>query len=139
MVDVAGTPELLPLTYSSSSLSYTTGAAITVGGSGGVFERVFVYPDTTIANAPLLFVTGDSPSESVSTVARRGIGVVNDYFTTPLFPAHGLRLGACTHLCRVGVSNDLGLTFTTLPTYARLRGDIHPNDGTMVVDPQQYG
>jgi hypothetical protein len=133
VIDNAGTPELLPLTYSGS---YATGAAITVGGSSGVFERVFVYPDTSIADAPLLFVTGNSPSRSVyrgetggslwTTVTRP-----QGYFQHMAFDSTNARIYAAS-----AVSTDLGASFTTMPNYLRTLGTIHANDGTMVINPQ---
>ena len=133
VVDAGGTPQLLPLTYGGGV--YTTGAAIPVTGSGGVFERVFVYPDTTVAGAPLLFVTGDSPSMSL----YRGTAGGTSWATTTKSPHYFQQLRFDAANGRIygasGVSTDLGVTFPSLPDLARPEGNIHPNDGTMMIDP----
>lgn len=114
---------------------YTSASVVSVSGSP-VIERVHVYPDTSIATAPLLFVTGDSPSESVYRGLNGGVSgwttttEARHYFQEMRFDAANARIYAVS-----GVSTDYGVTFNSLPNFSRTEGDIHPNDGTMVIDP----
>jgi hypothetical protein len=131
-VDNAGTTELYPLTYSTG---YTVGALMVVPSIDGVIERVFVYPDTAIADAPLIFVTGSSPSNSVYRGALSGSSwttttEVPHYFQQMQFDAVNGRIYAAS-----GISTDQGYTFTSLPVQTRTLGDIHSNDYSMAIDP----
>jgi len=135
-VDNGGTNELYPLTYGTG---YTVGAMITVPSLDGIIERVFVYPDATIADAPLLFVTGSSPSNSVYRGALGGTtwSTTTDaphYFQQMRFDAANSRIYAIS-----GVSVDYGLTFTSMPNQARALGAIHSNDYSMAIDPNNPG
>ena len=110
----AGTIELYPLTYSAG---YTVGAMITVPSLDGIIERVFVYPDTAIADAPLIFVTGSSPSNSVYRGAGGGTTWTTTtdaphYFQQMRFDAANARIYAIS-----GVSVDYGHTFTSMPSH----------------------
>jgi hypothetical protein len=132
----AGTIELYPLTYSAG---YTVGAMITVPSLDGIIERVFVYPDTAIADAPLIFVTGSSPSNSVYRGAGGGTTWTTTtdaphYFQQMRFDAANARIYAIS-----GVSVDYGHTFTSMPSQARTLGAIHSNDYSMAIDPSNAG
>lgn len=131
-VDNAGAPELYKLSYSGG---YSATGPASVPGSGGVFERVFVYPSTSIGEAPLLFVTGNSPSQSVYRGENDGASwsTVTEpmhYFQQMRFDATNDRIYAVS-----GVSTDRGLSFTAMPNFSRTEGDIHSNDGAMDIDP----
>lgn len=132
-VDNAGTVELYPMTYGGSS--YAVGSAMSVAGGAVAIERVFVYPDAGITDAPLLFVTGDSPSQSVYRGPNDGaswstVTYAMHYFQQMVFDATNAMIYAVS-----GYSDDLGLTWNMLPNYTRTEGDIHSNDGTMALDP----
>ena len=135
-VDNGGTTELYPLTYSGS---YAVGAMMSVPSIDGIIDRVFVYPDTTIADAPLLFVTGSSPSNSVYRGLLGGSSWTTTtdaphYFQEMRFDAANGRIYAIS-----GVSVDYGLTFTSMPNQARTLGAIHSNDYSMAIDPNNPG
>lgn len=128
-----GVGALYPITWGGAS--YGVGAAMTVGGGVTAIERVFVYPSTSIGEAPLLFVTGDSPSMSVYRGANDGaawttVTATAHYFQDMAFDATNDRVYGVA-----AVSTDRGASFTGLPTYSRVEGDIHPNDGTVSIDP----
>ncbi len=111
-------------------------AATTVPVSGSpTIERVFVHPSTVIAEAPLLFVTGDSPSQSVYRGETGGtawstVTVARHYFQHMAFDAVNERIYAAS-----AVSTDRGASFTQLPNYSRTAGDLHANDATVAIDP----
>lgn len=132
VVDNASTKQLYPLAYAGS---YSVGAQVVVAGGAVAIQRVYVYPSTGIAEAPLLFVTGDSPSQSVYRGPNDGTSWSTVTKTFRFF--QGMSFDTVNdRIFAVGsVSTDRGLSWTDLPSYARPEGDIHPNDGTAVLDP----
>jgi len=132
IVDNAGTKELYPLSYAGS---YGVGAQIPVAGGAVAIQRVYVYPSTAIAEAPLLLVTGDSPSQALYRGPTGGTSWSTVTKATHFFQGMSFDTVNDRIFAVASVSTDRGLTWTDLPTYARAAGDIHANDGTAVLDP----